>query len=164
MKWILHFWNKPNLVLSLSYTGLPWWLSWLKNVPAMQKTWVWSLGLEDPLAEGNSYPFQYSGLENSMDCISTDIQRVGYDWTTFTSHVRANCIFQRWPQQYNPIPHAFTTWPWHPSHWVVDSMILSLESGWDLCNFFNQDSTMGLAVCEFQDQIIKMLSTSNLLS
>ena len=31
--------------------------------------------------EGNSYPLQYSGMENSMDCI---IQRIRHDWMTFT--------------------------------------------------------------------------------
>ena len=79
----------------------------VKNLPAMQETWVQSLGWEDPLeegmashsrsllgfpggsdgkesvcnvgdlgsisglgrspGEGNGYPLQYSGLENSMD-------------------------------------------------------------------------------------------------
>ena len=34
----------------------------------MQGTWVRSLGWEDP-GEGKGYPLQYSGLENSMDCI-----------------------------------------------------------------------------------------------
>ena len=34
----------------------------VKNLPAMQKTWVQSLGWEDPLEEGN--PLQYSCLEN----------------------------------------------------------------------------------------------------
>ena len=29
--------------------------------------WVRSLGWEDPLEKGNGYPFQYSGLENSMN-------------------------------------------------------------------------------------------------
>ena len=38
----------------------------VKNLPAMQKTWVWSLGWEDPL-EKESNPLQYSHLENSMD-------------------------------------------------------------------------------------------------
>ena len=33
--------------------------------------------------EGNGYPLQYSGLENSMDCMGS--QRVRYDWETFTS-------------------------------------------------------------------------------
>ena len=41
----------------------------VKNVPAMQETWVHSLGWEVPLEEGKGYPLQYSGLENSMDCI-----------------------------------------------------------------------------------------------
>ena len=40
----------------------------VKNPPAMWKTWVRSLGWESP-GEGNGYPFQYSVLENSMDCI-----------------------------------------------------------------------------------------------
>ena len=39
----------------------------VKNLPPMQETQVQSLGQEDPPGEGNSYPFQYSCLENSMD-------------------------------------------------------------------------------------------------
>ena len=39
-----------------------------KESPAVWKTWVQSLHWEDPLEKGNS-PLQYSGLENSMDCI-----------------------------------------------------------------------------------------------
>ena len=35
----------------------------------MQETWVQSLHWADPLEEGDGYPLQYSGLENSMDCI-----------------------------------------------------------------------------------------------
>ena len=43
-----------------------------KKMPAMQETWVLSLGWEDPLEipwrrERLPYPLQYSGLENSMD-------------------------------------------------------------------------------------------------
>jgi len=41
----------------------------IKNPPAMQETWVQSLGWEDPLEKGKGYPLQYSGLENSMNCI-----------------------------------------------------------------------------------------------
>ena len=40
----------------------------VKNPPTMQETWVRSLGWDDPLEKG-SYSLQYSGLENSMDCI-----------------------------------------------------------------------------------------------
>ena len=41
---------------------------WLKHLPAMQETWVRSLGREDPLEkERNVNPLQYSCLENPMD-------------------------------------------------------------------------------------------------
>ena len=39
----------------------------VKDLPAMQETWVRYLGQEDPLEKGNGKPLQYSGLENSMD-------------------------------------------------------------------------------------------------
>ena len=52
----------------------------VRNPPAMQET-VGSLGWEDPLEKDFSrkrgYPLQYSGLENSMDCIG--LQRVGHN-------------------------------------------------------------------------------------
>ena len=41
----------------------------VKNLPAMWETWVRSLSWEDSPREGSGYPLQYSGLENSMDCI-----------------------------------------------------------------------------------------------
>ena len=41
----------------------------VKNPPAMRETWVRSLVWEDPLEQGKATPLQYSGLENSMDCI-----------------------------------------------------------------------------------------------
>ena len=39
----------------------------VKNPPAMQDTWVWSLSWEDPLEKGKAT--HSSILENSMDCI-----------------------------------------------------------------------------------------------
>ena len=39
----------------------------VKNPPAMQKTWVQSLGQEDPPEEGNGNSLQYASLENPMD-------------------------------------------------------------------------------------------------
>ena len=39
----------------------------VKNLPAMQETWVWYLGQEDSPGEGNGYPPQYSCLDNPMD-------------------------------------------------------------------------------------------------
>ena len=37
-------------------------------------------GLGGPSGEGKGHPLQYSGLENSTDCI----ERVGHDGATFT--------------------------------------------------------------------------------
>ena len=37
----------------------------VRNLPAMQETWVWPLGWEDPLENG--YPLPCSCLKNSMD-------------------------------------------------------------------------------------------------
>ena len=39
----------------------------VKNLPAMQETWVRHLGQEDSPGEGNGYPPQYSCLDNPMD-------------------------------------------------------------------------------------------------
>ena len=36
-------------------------------------------GLGRSPGEGKGYPLQYSGLENSMDCIAQGLQRVGHD-------------------------------------------------------------------------------------
>ena len=41
----------------------------VKNLPAMQETWVRSLGWEDPPRERKGYPLQCSDLESSIDCI-----------------------------------------------------------------------------------------------
>ena len=35
----------------------------VKNLPAVQETWVQSLGWEDPLEKGKATRSQYSGLE-----------------------------------------------------------------------------------------------------
>ena len=39
----------------------------LKRLPTMRKTWVRSLGREDPLEKENGNPLQYSCLENPME-------------------------------------------------------------------------------------------------
>ena len=58
----------------------------VKNPPAVQETWVWSLGWEDPLEQGRLHT-QYSALENSMDCIVHGSQ--SRTWLTFTFQVVA---------------------------------------------------------------------------
>ena len=41
----------------------------VKNPPAIQETWVRSLGWEGLLQKGTATHSRYSGLENSLDCI-----------------------------------------------------------------------------------------------
>ena len=53
----------------------------VKNPPAMQETWVQSLGWEDPLEIGKVT--QYSGLENSMDCIVHGVTKSGMQLSYF---------------------------------------------------------------------------------
>ena len=53
----------------LQYSGASLVAYLVKNLPAMQKTWVRSLGLGRSPGERKGYPLQYSGLEYSMDCI-----------------------------------------------------------------------------------------------
>ena len=49
-----------------------------KNLPATQETPVQFLGWEDLLEKRKSYPLQYSGLEDSMECIAC-MQSFTYD-------------------------------------------------------------------------------------
>ena len=56
----------------------------VKNPPAI---WVWSLGWEDSPGEGNSYPLQDSGLENSMDrgAWQATVHGVAKSWTQLSN-------------------------------------------------------------------------------
>ena len=52
-----------------------------KNLPAMQETWVQSLGREDSLENGK--PLQYSCLENPMDrgAWQATVHGIAKSWT-----------------------------------------------------------------------------------
>ena len=74
-------------------TGYPLPYSWaslvtplVKNLPAMPETWVWSLGWKDPLEKGKAYLVQYSGLENSLDCIVHGVAKSWTQLSNFHSH------------------------------------------------------------------------------
>ena len=60
----------------------------------MQETWVQSLGWEDPLEKEKSYPLQYSGLGNSMDCIVHGIAKSQTWLSDFHKRTRVTkCIY-----------------------------------------------------------------------
>ena len=60
----------------------------VKNLPAMQETWVWSLEWEDSPEEENGYPLHYSCLENSMDRGAwwATVHGVAKSWTQLSTH------------------------------------------------------------------------------
>ena len=58
----------------------------VKNLPAMQETPVRFLGWEDPLEKGKSYPLQYSGLKNSVDCIAPGVTKSRTELSDFHFH------------------------------------------------------------------------------
>ena len=78
----------PSIICWKSLTFFLHWIfchsleTVVKSPPAMQENWVGRSS-----GEGKGYPLQYSGLENSMDCLvdTTTQSRVGHDWVTFTS-------------------------------------------------------------------------------
>ena len=56
----------------------------VKNLPATQETWVWSLGWEDPLEKGKATHSSIRAWRIPWTVWSTGSPRVGHDWGTFT--------------------------------------------------------------------------------
>ena len=63
----------------------------VKNLPVMWETWVGDLGSIPGLGispgEGKGYLLQYSGLENSMDCLSLGSQSLTACFSVFLIEV-----------------------------------------------------------------------------
>ena len=59
----------------------------VKHLPAMQETWIRSLGGEDSPGEGNGNPLQYSCLENPMDGEASwaTVHGVAKSWTQLSN-------------------------------------------------------------------------------
>ena len=62
----------------------------VKNLPAMQETWVRSLGCEEPLEKGKGCPLQYPGLENSTDCIDHGVAK---SWTQLSNFLTLRTMY-----------------------------------------------------------------------
>ena len=63
----------------------------VKNLPAMQETWVLSLGQEDPLEKGMAaycsiLAWRIPWTEEPGGLQSMGLQRVGHNWATNTFH------------------------------------------------------------------------------
>ena len=60
---------------------------WLKNLPTVQETWVWSMGWEDPLEAGMAthssiLAWEVPWTEEPGKLQSMELQRVRLDWVT----------------------------------------------------------------------------------
>ena len=65
------------IIRSALQVRLPLVAQLVENPPTMWETWVRSLVGRSP-GEGKGYLLQYSGLENSMDCIDRGVTK---SWT-----------------------------------------------------------------------------------
>ena len=81
----------------------------VKNLPAMRETWVWSLGLEDPLEKGMAthssiLAWRSPWTEEPGELQSMGSKRVGHDWVTNT-HTNIYYTIYSWlnPQMQNDI-------------------------------------------------------------
>ena len=80
----IYNWDKNILVNSIAIIGLPWWLTVVRNLPALKETWVQSLGWEDPLEEGMAthssiLAWRIPWTEGPGGLQSMGSQRVGHD-------------------------------------------------------------------------------------
>ena len=84
--------------------GLPRVAQKVKNLPAMQETWVRSLAWENPLEEEMAthcsiLAWRIPQTEKPGGLQSMGLQRVGHDWATFTFPKRCPC-----PHTQNVLP------------------------------------------------------------
>ena len=100
------------------------------NLPTMWEDWVGKP--EDPLEKGK-VTLQYSGLENSMDCI---VHGVGHDWVTFIFL----SLFVLWARWWIPKAKTSSWFFFLPSFMPVSIIISSscspqdIHSCWKYCN------------------------------
>ena len=89
--------------------GYPLQYSWaslvtqtIKNLPAMQEIWVWSLGWEDPLEEGMAHRpsilfWRIPWTEEPGGLQSMRSQRVGHDWKTEHTNAHISGVYMPVP-------------------------------------------------------------------
>ena len=110
---------KPKLV------GLQSWASlvaqMVKNLPAMQETWVWSLDWEDPMEEGlathsSILAWRIPWTEEPGGLQSVGWQRAGHNWVTNT-HTHTHTHTQILTVQYRGglLKHKMLT---HKHTWI----------------------------------------------
>ena len=85
----------------------------VKNLPAMQETWVWSLGWQDPLEKGMAthssiLAWRIPWTEEPGDLQAMRSQRVRHDWATHThTHTHWMTMEVREYQSYHDYYYIF---------------------------------------------------------
>ena len=105
-------WHCGRIIYPLSSQGSPW------SGSARPETWVWSLGREDPLEEGMAthssiLAWRIPWTEEPGRLQSMGSQKVGHNWTTFTS-------FTFFSSGY--CPHPLSCWYCLLNFWLFLSM------------------------------------------
>ena len=113
----------------------------VKNPPAIQETWVWSLGWEDPLEKGKATHSSLLAWRIPWTVQSMGSQRVRHDWATCTHSIvvahglscsvaygvfldhRSNLCLQPWQILYH-----WATWE-VPFHSSISHLLRALEEG-----------------------------------
>ena len=107
----------------------------VKNLPAVQESWVRTLGWEDPLEKGKAYLLQYSGLENSMDCIVHEITKSWTRLSDFHSHYNTGNNFSS-VQLLSHVQLFVTPWP------AAHQASLSITNSWSFLKLMSIESVM----------------------
>ena len=98
------------------------WVQLVKNPPAVRKTWVRSLGWEDPLEKGTASHSSILAWRIPRTVSFVGSQRVGHDWVIFTSTFCISHVF--FSPSVPPLPPSFV-------------LIFSRIPFWLLYAFFN---------------------------
>ena len=106
----------------------------VKNLPAMQETWVQSPGQEDPLEKGMAthssiLAWRMPWTEEPRRLQSMGSQRVGYDWVTNTTTTIWYVAFWVWLLSLSIIHLRFT----HVFACIISSFIFIVELDYIIC-------------------------------
>ena len=89
----------------------------VKNLPAMQEMWVWSLGQEDPLEEGMATHFSILArkipwTEEPSGLRSIGSQRVGHDGSNWATNQLLPNVYPRTETKTHLGCTTLTNWSW----------------------------------------------------
>ena len=98
----------------------------VKNLPAIQETWVWSLGQEDPLKKGIATHFSILACEipwtqqpGGLQPVGSQI--IGHDWPTNTSRVYPSRFHKELTNYDNENFSALPDIPWQAKSTLTEN-------------------------------------------